>query len=107
MEARDVPGRIAGRAVNHRDAQPAQGENREEQRPVDVEIQTSFEHRYSLRFAFRSGFGGSGRPSCFAKKVSRTWCATCAALPPCTPCSRNTTPAIFGLSRGAKNTNQP
>ena len=26
---------------------------------------------------------------------------------PCTPCSANTTPAISGLSRGAKNTNQP
>ena len=26
---------------------------------------------------------------------------------PCMPCSRNTTPAICGLSRGAKNTNQP
>ena len=31
----------------------------------------------------------------------------CAAFALCTPCSAKTTPAISGLSRGAKNTNHP
>ena len=30
-----------------------------------------------------------------------------AALEPCSPCSAKMTPAISGLSRGAKNANQP
>ena len=64
-------GRIGGRAVDHGDAQRAQREDRNHQRPVDVVIQSSFEH-YGTKFALNCGFSGSGRPSFFAKNVSST-----------------------------------
>ena len=54
-----------------------------------------------------AGSTGSGRPSCLAKNVSITCFAMGAADVPCSPCSAKMTPAICGLSRGAKNTNQP
>src|SRR5687767_5151579 len=53
------------------------------------------------------GGGGRALPSFFAKNVSRACLATTAADDPCSPCSAKITPAICGLSRGARNTNQP
>jgi hypothetical protein len=53
------------------------------------------------------GHLGSGAPSFFAKYVSITYLAIGAALVPCSACSAKITPAISGLSRGAKKTNQP
>ena len=50
---------------------------------------------------------GSGRPSLFAKYVSIACFAMYAASDPCAPCSAKTTPAISGLSRGAKKTKKP
>ena len=57
--------------------------------------------------AFGARNTGSGCPSSLAKNVAMMCFATSAAAVPCSPCSANTTPAIRGLSRGAKNTNQP
>src|SRR5205823_2398036 len=85
----------------------------DDERPVDVVVKPSLEHSgphqpiEGSRFGFSTGLGGSGFLSFFAKNVSRIWWTTSAALPPWTPCSRNTTPAICGSSFGAKNTNQP
>ena len=100
----------------------AEREDGEQQRPVDVVVESSFEHvswpwrtrdaacasRVPAAARRASARGGSGRPSCLAKNVSSTCLAIGAAVtPPWPPCSTNTTPAICGLSRGAKNTNQP
>ena len=77
---------IRRRAVDHRDAERAEREDGDEQRPVDVVVEAAFEHRLirSERYGFRlgtiAGFGGSGRPSFFAKNVSSMCCATSAAF---------------------------
>ncbi len=54
------------------------------------------------------GAGGSGLPV-LLREERRPGCGAppSAAFGPWMPCSRNTTPAICGLSRGAKKTNQP
>ena len=108
---------------------------RGEQRPVDVVVETAFEQHHSVPVSFTGsggcrlgarhaaaghtdprsrtasacgvGGGGSGRPSFFAKNVSMMCCAIGARSEPCSPCSTKMTPAISGLSRGAKKTNQP
>jgi hypothetical protein len=58
-------------------------------------------------FGLSTGLGGTGRPAFFAKKVSSTGWTPSAAVAPCAAWWSQATPAICGLSRGAKNTNQP
>ncbi len=45
VQARHRAGRIRGRAVDHRDAERAEREDGDQQRPVDVVVEASFEHR--------------------------------------------------------------
>ncbi len=109
---------------------------RGQHRPVDVVVEASLEHVLSCADLHRAGsrvgdrdrqrgraanpgsasgggggvFGvsaGSGLPSFFAKYVSMTCFAIGAPRYPCSSCSPKMTPAISGLSFGAKKTNQP
>ena len=44
VHVRGRPGRIRGRAVDHRDAEPAERKDGQQQGPVDVVVEASFEH---------------------------------------------------------------
>src|SRR5688500_5318993 len=101
----------AGRAVNHGDADYRQARDGAEQEPVEMQIQASFQHQWALRDTLRIGGGrtnaGRGFPSFLLKYVSRMCFAIGVEFPLAPECSMNTTPAISGLSLGAKKTNHP
>ena len=118
--------RDVGRAVDHRDRRSRHSRTMApQQQPVDVEIQAALEHALLPAAHRRAAAAGvrilvveahllvrrrrrQRRAVLLGEvDVARMWCASGAAFGPWMPCSRKTTPAISGLSRGAKKTNQP
>ena len=76
--------RIGGRAVDHRHAERAEREDREQQRPVDVVVEASFEHVTCSRFRGtvpRLTGVASGSAESEVRVVSSSAAAAAAALP--------------------------
>src|SRR5690606_13512700 len=125
--ARLVRADVPRHAVDGGQAEADQRQNGRQERPVEMRQQAAVDDHGRWSPSARAivpagdsmtgagggggdavpGSTGSGRPSRLAKNVSMTWRAIGVAAPLVCPCSAKTTPAICGLSRGAKKTNHP